>query len=99
MHASPAPLLGLPLPRRAVCIFSFGNGYQAIEIARSGFTDFSKCGLKSLDNPADFDSARGVSTGEADHVKELAFWRAAIKPGRPIAMGSIEGVPFDGFAT
>jgi molybdopterin molybdotransferase len=45
----------------------------------------------------------GVSTGEADHVKagvesagKLAFWRVAIKPGRPIAMGSINGVPFMG---
>jgi molybdopterin molybdotransferase len=38
----------------------------------------------------------GVSTGEEDHVKaaveaagSLAFWRLAIKPGRPIAMGVI----------
>lgn len=45
----------------------------------------------------------GVSTGEADHVKagvetagKLVFWRVAIKPGRPIAMGSVEGVPFMG---
>jgi molybdopterin molybdotransferase len=45
----------------------------------------------------------GVSTGEADHVKagvesagELGFWRVAIKPGRPIAMGAIAGVPFMG---
>jgi molybdopterin molybdotransferase len=45
----------------------------------------------------------GVSTGEADHVKagvetagELVFWRVAIKPGRPIAMGSVAGVPFMG---
>jgi molybdopterin molybdotransferase len=45
----------------------------------------------------------GVSTGEADHVKagvetvgELAFWRVAIKPGRPIAMGLVDGVPFMG---
>ena len=45
----------------------------------------------------------GVSTGEADHVKAgvenagmLAFWRVAIKPGRPIAMGSINSVPFMG---
>jgi molybdopterin molybdotransferase len=43
------------------------------------------------------------STGEADHVKagvesagKLAFWRVAIKPGRPIAVGSINGVPFLG---
>jgi molybdopterin molybdotransferase len=45
----------------------------------------------------------GVSTGEADHVKagiesagRLVFWRVAIKPGRPIAIGSIAGVPFMG---
>jgi molybdopterin molybdotransferase len=45
----------------------------------------------------------GVSTGEADHVKaavessgRLAFWRVAIKPGRPIAVGSVGGVPFMG---
>jgi molybdopterin molybdotransferase len=45
----------------------------------------------------------GVSTGEEDHVKDaveaigrLVFWRLAIKPGRPVAMGVIHGVPFCG---
>ena len=45
----------------------------------------------------------GVSTGEEDHVKaaveaigKLVFWRLAIKPGRPVAMGMIDGVPFAG---
>lgn len=45
----------------------------------------------------------GVSTGEADHVKaavesigKLVFWRMAIKPGRPVAMGVINGKPFIG---
>lgn len=45
----------------------------------------------------------GVSTGEADHVKgaledsgSLTFWRMAIKPGRPVAMGVIDGTPFIG---
>jgi molybdopterin molybdotransferase len=40
----------------------------------------------------------GVSTGEADHVREavekvgrLVFWRVAIKPGRPVLMGVIPG--------
>jgi molybdopterin molybdotransferase len=40
----------------------------------------------------------GVSTGEADHVRSavekigrLVFWRIAIKPGRPVAMGVIRG--------
>src|SRR5262245_52675042 len=45
----------------------------------------------------------GVSTGEADHVREaverigkLVFWRVAIKPGRPVAMGVIPGSPGSG---
>jgi molybdopterin molybdotransferase len=40
----------------------------------------------------------GVSAGEADHVRHavetigsLVFWRVAIKPGRPVAMGVIPG--------
>jgi molybdopterin molybdotransferase len=40
----------------------------------------------------------GVSTGEADHVRSaveklgrLVFWRVAIKPGRPVAMGVVKG--------
>jgi molybdopterin molybdotransferase len=40
----------------------------------------------------------GVSTGEADHVRaaiesigKIVFWRLAIKPGRPVAMGVIRG--------
>ena len=45
----------------------------------------------------------GMSTGEEDHVKaaveaqgSLHFWRLAIKPGRPVAMGQIGHVPFMG---
>jgi molybdopterin molybdotransferase len=45
----------------------------------------------------------GVSTGEEDHVKaaveavgRLVFWRLAIKPGRPVAMGVIHGVALAG---
>ncbi len=45
----------------------------------------------------------GVSIGEEDHVKaaataagSLAFWRLTIKPGRPIAMGAIDGAAFVG---
>ena len=45
----------------------------------------------------------GVSTGEADFVKAavesagtLVFWRLGIKPGRPVAMGVIDGTPFIG---
>lgn len=42
----------------------------------------------------------GVSTGEEDHVRaaieaggSLVFWRLAVKPGRPAAMGVVGGTP------
>jgi molybdopterin molybdotransferase len=48
-------------------------------------------------------SSGGVSTGEGDFVKAavervgtLVFWRIAMKPGRPVAMGVIDGIPFIG---
>jgi molybdopterin molybdotransferase len=45
----------------------------------------------------------GVSVGEHDHVRgaierlgELAFWRIAVQPGKPLAFGSIDGRPVIG---
>ena len=45
----------------------------------------------------------GVSAGEEDHVKDaveglgkIHFWRLSIKPGRPIALGQVDGVAFLG---
>ena len=45
----------------------------------------------------------GVSAGEEDHVRaaiagrgSLVFWRLAIKPGRPVAMGVMNGTPLVG---
>lgn len=45
----------------------------------------------------------GVSCGEEDHVRaaieaigELEFWRVAIKPGRPVALGMLGGTPLLG---
>lgn len=45
----------------------------------------------------------GVSVGEEDHVRAaveaggaLTFWRLAIKPGRPVALGTLAGTPFVG---
>ncbi|HXQ50844.1 MAG TPA: gephyrin-like molybdotransferase Glp [Stellaceae bacterium] len=45
----------------------------------------------------------GMSVGEEDHVKaaveaqgKLHFWRLAIRPGRPVALGQVAGVPFVG---
>jgi molybdopterin molybdotransferase len=48
-------------------------------------------------------SSGGVSTGDEDHVRaavtargSLHFWRLAIKPGRPVALGQINDTPFVG---
>jgi molybdopterin molybdotransferase len=48
-------------------------------------------------------SSGGVSAGDGDHVKEaverigtLVFWRIAMKPGRPVAVGVVGGTPFIG---
>ena len=45
----------------------------------------------------------GVSAGEEDHVRNaveqagrLTFWRLAIKPGRPVALGDLQGAAFLG---
>lgn len=45
----------------------------------------------------------GVSVGDEDHVKaavqalgRLDLWRVAMKPGKPLAFGSVEGIPFLG---
>ncbi|MDH2297486.1 gephyrin-like molybdotransferase Glp [Cobetia sp. 29-18-1] len=44
----------------------------------------------------------GVSVGEADHVRsalaacgELALWRIAMRPGRPLAFGMLRAIPAD----
>jgi len=48
-------------------------------------------------------SSAGVSVGEHDHVRaaveqggELSFWRVNIRPGRPLAFGFYQGIPFLG---
>ncbi len=48
-------------------------------------------------------SSGGVSVGEEDHVKqalqnlgELDLWKLAIKPGKPLAFGTVGDVPFIG---
>lgn len=49
-------------------------------------------------------SAGGVSVGDEDYVKTavekvgaMAFWKVAIKPGKPLAFGHVAGTPFIGF--
>jgi molybdopterin molybdotransferase len=63
-----------------------------------------KAGLEQAARDCDLIlTSGGVSTGEEDHVKgavealgSLSFWRVAIKPGRPVAMGVVKGKPIIG---
>ena len=48
-------------------------------------------------------SSGGVSVGEADHTKammrqlgDVTFWRVAMRPGRPMAVGRVAGCPVFG---
>ena len=48
-------------------------------------------------------STGGVSVGEEDHIKQavstlghLDLWRIALKPGKPLAFGSVAKTPFFG---
>ena len=60
----------------------------------------------ALEAAADHDllvTSGGVSAGEEDHVRDaverlgqIHFWRLAIKPGRPIALGQVGDVAFLG---
>jgi molybdopterin molybdotransferase len=50
-----------------------------------------------------FISSGGVSVGDHDHVRDVLqklgqvdFWKVAVKPGKPLAFGTIEGRPFFG---
>jgi molybdopterin molybdotransferase len=68
--------------------------------------DPAKLGARLTEAAAGHDlvlTSGGVSTGEADYVKDaigaagsLVFWRVAIKPGRPVAMGVLRGTAFVG---
>jgi molybdopterin molybdotransferase len=60
--------------------------------------------LRAVDAGADvIVSTGGVSVGEEDHVRaavaqagQLDFWKVAIKPGKPVAVGEVRGVSFLG---
>lgn len=59
--------------------------------------------LKSAKSADIIVSTGGVSVGEADFVKQavinlgaLETWKIAIKPGKPLAFGQVQGTPFIG---
>lgn len=64
----------------------------------------TKTALQSATEKADLViTSGGVSVGEEDHVRialealgQLNMWRIAMKPGKPLAFGSVNGTPFLG---
>ena len=70
-------------------------------IARDRKKDLQKVFKSATANADLIISSGGVSVGDFDFVKtvmkeagnSLHFWRVAMKPGKPLAFGEIEGVP------
>lgn len=64
----------------------------------------TEAALEALADTADILlTTGGVSVGEADYVKaavlalgDLSVWKIALKPGKPLAFGSVKGKPFFG---
>jgi molybdopterin molybdotransferase len=81
-------------------------GAQALRIppARDTHDDVRRAFDQALSWGADMlVSTAGVSVGTADVVKsvvesmgELGFWRVNLRPGKPLAYGRVNGVPFFG---
>jgi molybdopterin molybdotransferase len=62
---------------------------------RRAFREAARCDL--------IVSSAGVSMGDHDHVRDVVdemgrmdFWRVAMRPGKPLAVGVVQNVPFVG---
>ncbi|MGB1360558.1 MAG: molybdopterin molybdotransferase MoeA [Alphaproteobacteria bacterium] len=81
------------------------SGFDAIDLGRAedsvqSTTAILEKGCKTCDVVM---SAGGMSVGEEDHIQavlsthNMDFWKVAIKPGRPVGFGMVDGTPFVGF--
>lgn len=73
---------------------------ETVRDTRSATTDALKRAAKEADLIV---TSGGVSVGEEDHIRaaleangELTLWRLAIKPGKPLAFGQLDGTPLLG---
>ncbi len=82
-----------------------GMGCEVVDLGLIGDTlDATREAMRSAATQADLVvTTGGVSVGEEDHVRiameqlgELRLWRLAIKPGKPLAYGQINGTAFMG---
>ena len=85
----------------AAAVLRYGGVPLMLGIARDNIPDLTakiQAGLQQ--QPDLFITSGGVSTGDFDVVKnvlaaegEIGFWRVRMKPGKPLAFGSLHGVP------
>ncbi len=82
---------------------NFGCEVHDYGIVRDSFDAIRETLIKSASETDLILTSGGVSMGDEDHVKDvvedtgsLHFWRIAIKPGRPLALGQIAATPFVG---
>jgi molybdopterin molybdotransferase len=96
IHDSNRPLLASMLRR-------FGAEISDLGILRDNRSELTRRLAAAARDHDLILTSGGVSTGEEDHVRsaveavgKLVFWRLGIKPGRPVAMGVIDGIAFAG---
>jgi molybdopterin molybdotransferase len=88
----------------AAQVLKYGGIPVRLGIARDTVNDLTAKIRAGLDQGADlFLTSGGVSVGNFDVVKtvlaaegDIAFWRVRMKPGKPLAFGTIQGVPLLG---
>lgn len=81
----------------------FGCEVRDYGIVRDSFDAIRETLMNAANETDLILTSGGVSMGDEDHVKavvedtgSLHFWRIAIKPGRPLALGQIAATPFVG---
>jgi len=88
----------------AAAVVKYGGVPIRLGIARDTVEELTTKIREGLTQRADlFATSGGVSVGDFDVVKqvlaaegEIAFWRVRMKPGEPLAFGTIQGVPLLG---
>ena len=88
----------------AAAVVKYGGVPIRLGIARDRVEELTAKIREGLAQRADlFVTSGGVSVGDFDVVKqvlaaegEIAFWRVRMKPGKPLAFGTIQGVPLLG---
>ena len=84
------------LARLGAAVIDMGVVRDTREATRTAFLDAASCADAVI-------TSGGVSVGEADFVKEtldavgrVNFWKVAMKPGRPLAFGTVGDAKFFG---